>query len=47
MMSAEKAWQHSARAPTKNDTEQYLDWLKQRVQDLDAELERLIAQNNQ
>ena len=46
MMSAEKARQRSARAPMGERIEQHIDWLKQQVQDLDTQIESLIAQSD-
>lgn len=43
MMSAEKARQRSARTVTGDSIEQHIDWLKQQVQDLDTQIEQLIA----
>lgn len=47
MMSAEKARQRSARVRTGESIEQHIDWLKQQIQDLDTEIEQLIAQSDQ
>lgn len=47
MMSAEKARQRSARTVTGESIEQHIDWLKQQVQDLDTQIEQLIAQSDQ
>lgn len=47
MMSAEKARQRSARATLGDSIEQHIDWLKQQIQDLDTQIEHLIAQNDQ
>jgi transposase len=47
MMSAEKARKRSARTVTGNSIEQHIDWLKQQVQDLDIQIEQLIAQSDQ
>ena len=47
MMSAEKARQRSARTVTGDSIEQHIDWLKQQVQDLDTQIEQLIAQSDQ
>jgi transposase len=47
MMSAEKARKRSARPVTGDSIEQHIDWLKQQVQDLDAQIEQLIAQSDQ
>jgi transposase len=46
MMSAEKARQRSARATLRDSIEQHIDWLKQQVQDLDTQIEQLIAQSD-
>ncbi|MGB3311331.1 MAG: IS110 family transposase [Nodosilinea sp.] len=47
MMSAEKARQRSARVSTGESIEQHIDWLKQQIQDLDTQIEQLIAQSDQ
>lgn len=47
MMSAEKARKRSASTVTSDGIDQHIDWLKQRVQDLDTQIEQLITQNDQ